>query len=364
MFGGALALVATGVTGAPLATGGGHVAELIREREQTTAVVGDDLVRGHGGGLLRGLRARSHRVHHCPTKWGMCNLNLRTRSARGRTRGGMLRPVPLLGADRAALDRRVRATHRGTREASIHKIRLRDIVRQLASMAPLHADLGVADLAVLERFADPSALLNAGRTRLTKLIAGASHHHQGSDRAEERGGAARAAASSMGSTRRSPSPNSPPRLRARCDCVEPLKENSSVTRRDGRARIGWSTPTSSPEAFGGSPPSALPLSSPRWVTRRALPTGPRSGPSPASPRARPRPATPITRASRCRRPAARSADDARPRRGHRRETRPSARRDLPDSDGRARQEPHRRALGRGSRARVCRHAHRDAPRGP
>ena len=99
----------------------------------------------------------------------------------------MLRPVPLLGADRAALDRRVRATHRGTREASIHKIRLRDIVRQLVSMAPLHADLGVADLAVLERFADPSALLNAGRTRLTKLIAGASHHHQGSDRAEERG---------------------------------------------------------------------------------------------------------------------------------------------------------------------------------
>ena len=364
MFGDALALVVTGATGAPLATGGGHVAELIREREQTTAVVGDDLVRGHGGGLLRGLRARSHRVHHCPTKWGMCNLNLRTRSARGRTRGGMLRPVPLLGADRAALDRRVRATHRGTREASIHKIRLRDIVRQLVSMAPLHADLGVADLAVLERFADPSALLNAGGP-VSPSSSRAPHTTTRAPTGPRRGaGAARAAASSMGSTRRSPSPNSPPRLRARCDCVEPLKENSSVTRRDGRARIGWSTPTSSPEAFGGSPPSALPLSTPQWVARRALTTRPRSGPSPASPRARPRPATPITRASRCRRPAARSADDARPRRGHRRETRPSARRDLPDSDGRARQEPHRRALGRGSRARVCRHAHRDAPRGP
>lgn len=104
-----------------------------------------------------------------------------------------LRPVPLLDADRAALDRRVRATDRLTREASIHKIRIRDLVRQLLPMTPLHADLGVADLAVLERFADPRALLKAGKTRLTKLIAGASHNHQGTDRAEEWIGAARAA---------------------------------------------------------------------------------------------------------------------------------------------------------------------------
>ena len=71
MLGGARPLVGTGATDAPLATGGGHVVERIREREPTTAAIGDDLVRGHGGGLVRGLCARRHRVRHCPTRWGI-----------------------------------------------------------------------------------------------------------------------------------------------------------------------------------------------------------------------------------------------------------------------------------------------------
>lgn len=59
-------------------------------------------------------------------------------------------------------------------------------------MTPLTGDLGAADLAVLERWADPNALLRAGATRLTTLIAKASHNHQGADRAKQWSEAARA----------------------------------------------------------------------------------------------------------------------------------------------------------------------------
>lgn len=104
-----------------------------------------------------------------------------------------LRPLVLPGAERASLDRRVRATDRLTREASLHKVRIRDLVRQLLPMTPLHGDLGAADLAVLERFADPRALCGLGRARLTKLIVKASLNHLGPDRADEWLGAARAA---------------------------------------------------------------------------------------------------------------------------------------------------------------------------
>ncbi len=103
-----------------------------------------------------------------------------------------LRPVELPGAGRATLDRRVRACDRLTKEASQHKIRIKDLVRQLLPMTPLTGELGQADLAVLERWADPNALLRAGRARLTAVIAKASNNHQGAERAEEWLAAARA----------------------------------------------------------------------------------------------------------------------------------------------------------------------------
>ena len=59
-------------------------------------------------------------------------------------------------------------------------------------MSPLSGDLGAADLAVLERYADPRALARAGQSRLTALIAGASHGHQGAGRAGQWLDAARA----------------------------------------------------------------------------------------------------------------------------------------------------------------------------
>src|SRR5215831_19839670 len=82
-----------------------------------------------------------------------------------------LAPLVLPGAERAALDRRVRATDRLTRAGAEHKTRIKDLARQLLPSSPLAGDLGAADLAVLERYADPRALARAGQARLTALIA-------------------------------------------------------------------------------------------------------------------------------------------------------------------------------------------------
>jgi transposase len=96
-----------------------------------------------------------------------------------------LQPLQLPGVERAALDRRVRATDRLTRAAAEHKVRIKDLVRQLIPMTPLTGDLGVADLAVLGRWADPNALLKAGAKRLTAVIVQASNNHQGPERAAQ-----------------------------------------------------------------------------------------------------------------------------------------------------------------------------------
>ncbi len=103
-----------------------------------------------------------------------------------------LQPLRLPGVEHAALDRRVRACDRLTRAAAEHKVRIKDLVRQLLPMTPLTGDLGVADLAVLERWADPNALVKAGVRRLTAVIVKASHNHQGVERAEQWLEAARA----------------------------------------------------------------------------------------------------------------------------------------------------------------------------
>lgn len=96
-----------------------------------------------------------------------------------------VRPLQLPDVEVAALDRRVRAVDRLTRLASEHKVRIKDLVRQLMPMTPLTGDLGAADLAVLERWADPRALLKAGRARLTAVIVKASNNHLGAARAEQ-----------------------------------------------------------------------------------------------------------------------------------------------------------------------------------
>jgi transposase len=96
-----------------------------------------------------------------------------------------LRALELPGPERAALDRRVRAADRLTQAGAEHKVRIKDLVRQLIPMSPLSGDLGVADLAVLERYADPNLLVKVGEKRLAALIAEASHNHLGTERARE-----------------------------------------------------------------------------------------------------------------------------------------------------------------------------------
>jgi transposase len=94
-----------------------------------------------------------------------------------------LQPLELPDAAAAALDRRVRACDRLTRAAAVHKVRIKDLVRQLMPVSPIRGELGRADLAVLERFADPRALLSAGLETLTEIIQVASARHLGVERA-------------------------------------------------------------------------------------------------------------------------------------------------------------------------------------
>lgn len=95
-------------------------------------------------------------------------------------------PLELNDREQAGLDRRVRACHRMTRLIAEHKTRLKDLVRQLLPLAPLHGELTLTDLAVLERTgADPRRLLRLGCARLTGLIAAASRRQQGEGRAQQ-----------------------------------------------------------------------------------------------------------------------------------------------------------------------------------
>lgn len=96
-----------------------------------------------------------------------------------------LQPLILPVAERATLDRRVRATDRLTQAGAEHKVRIKDLARQLLPMTPLTGDLGAADLAVLERYADPNSLVKLGVTALTTLIETHSKGHQGIDRAHQ-----------------------------------------------------------------------------------------------------------------------------------------------------------------------------------
>jgi transposase len=104
-----------------------------------------------------------------------------------------LQQLELHGPAAAALGRRVRACGRLTRAGSEHKARIKDLARQLMPMTPLTGDLGKAGLAVLERWADPRALLAAGEAGLTRLITTASNKQQGQARAAQWRAAAMAA---------------------------------------------------------------------------------------------------------------------------------------------------------------------------
>jgi transposase len=104
-----------------------------------------------------------------------------------------VQPLVMVGAEAAALDRRVRAADRLTRDIAERKTRIKALVRQLMPMSPLAGKITNADLAVLERWADPNVLVTAGIKRLATVIANASNNHSGVERAQEWLAAAHAA---------------------------------------------------------------------------------------------------------------------------------------------------------------------------
>lgn len=97
-----------------------------------------------------------------------------------------LQPLRLPEGPAASLDRRVRAADRLTDAANSHKVRLRELARQAMPMLDIavRGELGVSDVAVLERYGDPRQLLRAGRSRLLALIRKASRGHHGEERAD------------------------------------------------------------------------------------------------------------------------------------------------------------------------------------
>ena len=94
-------------------------------------------------------------------------------------------PLVIAGPEAAALDRRVRAADRLTRDIAERKTRIKALVRQLMPMSPLTGKITRADLEVLERWADPNLLVKVGAKRLAALIARSSNNHTGRERAEE-----------------------------------------------------------------------------------------------------------------------------------------------------------------------------------
>jgi transposase len=97
-----------------------------------------------------------------------------------------LTPVEFGSPARASLDRRVRAVARLTAEIGRRKTRIRTLAQQLVPTigAALSEGLNHTDLAVLERYADPRALLAAGPARLTRLITTTSRGQLGQAKAQ------------------------------------------------------------------------------------------------------------------------------------------------------------------------------------
>src|SRR6266540_4312482 len=174
-----------------------------------------------------------------------------------------LHPLALPSAERAALDRRVRACDRLTQQGACHKRRIKDLVRQLLPTSPLAGELGMADLAVLERFgADPHALLAAGPGRLARLIGKASGGQHGQQRATHWLAAARAALlATMGDAHRFAAAS---RFRSFTGLAPRASETGNTDRKgqpiskagNRLLRTTWSAPPTPPAARTPSSPAS------------------------------------------------------------------------------------------------------------
>ena len=135
-------------------------------------------------------------------------------------------------------------------------------MRQLLPMTPLTGDLGVADLAVLERYADPHALMTLGAKRLTALIVKASHNHQGSTRAAEWIDAAAESLELYGSNPAVAFTDLAAEVATESGCCERSRPSSPPTPPNARPHTDTSTPPASRGQSQASRRSADRTSSP------------------------------------------------------------------------------------------------------
>ena len=212
-----------------------------------------------------------------------------------------LRPVELPGAERASLDRRVRACDRLTRAAATHKRRIKDLARSLLPMSPLAGDITRADLAVLERWADPNALVRAGRAQVGSVIARASNNHQGPERAERWLAAAHASVALYGGDTAVAFGDLAAEVATEIRLLRAVEAELRCTPRPARVSMRRSIPKGSRGPCPASQRSAARSCRRRSVERTGSRAAHRSEASPGSPRRRQRPVRPIARPSRCRR---------------------------------------------------------------
>jgi hypothetical protein len=213
-----------------------------------------------------------------------------------------LTPLQLPAGERAALDRRVRACDRLTMQAAEHKVRLKDLVRQLMPLTPLTGDVGQADLAVLERWADPRALLRLGKEQLTAVIAKASRNHLGGPRAEQWLAAAEAAVQLYGDHPAVAFVDLAAEVATEVRLIRAIEAELSVHAAERETAYRWADPVNSPELC----PAWLRSAARHWPRSSVRPPGSPpariSSPTWAWHRGRQRPGTPTARDNPCPRP--------------------------------------------------------------
>ena len=234
------------------------------------------------------------------------------------------------------------------RPAPSTSVRIKDLVRQLLPMTPLTGELGVADLAVLERCADPNALVKLGVEAAhgadRQGVQGPPGRRTGRRVDRRRRGVARR---STPATRPSRSPTWPPRSPPRSACCAPSRPSSPPTPPNARPATAGSTPPGWPARLPGvadigGPALVAAMGDPaRFAPRQAVPVLHRARPQGLRDR-RHRPQGPTHVQGR----VVAAAHHPGPRRRQRPQARPPTRPHLLPADGRARQGPPRRPLRR------------------
>ena len=172
-------------------------------------------------------------------------------------------------------------------------------------MSPLTGDLGVADLAVLERSADPNALVELGHKRLTALIAIASSNHQGVERARQWLDAAEASLELCADHPAAASAGLAAEVATEVRLLRATQTDLAAHASEREDCYRWVDTG----ALARSLPGLTEVGGPALVACMGDPSrfrrGKRSGPSPAWSPKRPRPGKPTARASPCPKPARR-----------------------------------------------------------